>query len=289
MPKPPRIDPWDKVKFITNYFLTGCEPPQELVVDLSEEPKKDVLLLILSPDLFDISQAIVEPKKGRRRKPARHGRKRRRKIGIPDTSELIGQKARGFINPNNAFNFSATRLVFPLWNIWEGATFTAALLEGIVDIHYETLWGIMQVNNEECRDMPRLVRRKDEPQFAGGVGPIPLPIAAPITEFSLGFASTQWTCRCPTADFTVAVTMDVKNNSSADTVRMSAALSGSAGQGITQGSIHSIGPKGSATLRVAASFDQNTTCEWGLGTRTGFLSVESCDVLAYAKTDFPWE
>lgn len=287
MPRPPSFDGLDEFKFIVNYFLAGCEPPFDLVVDFSQEPLKDLLCLILLPDTEDIAQSIFEPKKGRKRKSGRHGRKRKWRTGIPDTSDLIGQKVRGVVNPDDIFNFSPIRKAFRFWNLMEGVNYSAALLDGITDVGYETLWGICEFSRTHCYEFPRMSRSKETPQFAGGVGPIPLPISAPIIDFSNGFTSANSVCRCPTQPYSVAVNMTMRNNSETDDQEMTAAL-GVVGGGLKAESYRAtIGPMSEVTLSVSADFEPHQTAEWGLGSRSGFVSVTECNVLAYGQSDFP--
>lgn len=287
MPRPPKHDGADELKFVTNYFLAGCSPPFQLVVDFSNEPNKDLLLLILAPDLDDIAQTILDPRKGRKRKPARHGKKRTKGPGIPDTSELIGAKARGVINPHNALNFKPLRRLFAIWNVYEGINFTAALIDGITDVGYETLWGILDVQTTHCYEFGRLARHSDVDQFSGGVGPVPQPVSAEIVDFSSQFVSTNWTCRCLTGPYSVSVSMELYNPSSTETVEMTVALARVGGGKLEQSYRASISPGGSASLNCSQDFDAGETCEWGLGSRNGFVRVTECSVLGYAQQNFP--
>lgn len=287
MPRPPRHDGLDELKFVTNYFLQGCVPPMQLVVDFSQEPGTDLLCLILAPDLEDIAQEILDPKKGRKRKPGRHGRKRNRKVGIPDTSELIGQKARGVINPGNVLAGTPLRRIFPILNAYEGINFTAAVLDGITDVGYETLWGILDVQSTHCYEFARLARHNSNEQFSGGVGPIPEPVNCDVVDFGANFLSSDYTATCVGSDWQLSFAMEVENPSEVAIVEMSACIQRLGGGKRIESYKATIPPKGSASLNVAQSFDAGETGVWGLGSRVGFVNVKKASVLAWGKAGYP--
>jgi hypothetical protein len=211
---PNKFDPnaYTGLKFITNYFLAGCTPPQWLVVDLSSEPQKDLAMLLLVPDLEDIVQDIFDPSNGRGRDSRRHGRKRRRGRFTLDTSTLIARPIRAQANPHNVARFTPLRFLFPIWNIYEGLNFTVAIVDGLSDVYFEHLWGIISVDQSSCSDLARLQREDPIGNSMGGLSP-------PIDGCSLGnlvtsngFTSDRFTCTLE-QDFHVAFQAQVTSTS----------------------------------------------------------------------------
>jgi len=94
MPRVPEFGGFTDLRFITNYYLTGCSAPFELVLELSKEPTGDLLLLFIGFDEEEWFQEIFQPGRGRRRTPSRKGRKRRRGFGIPDWNAYLANKVR---------------------------------------------------------------------------------------------------------------------------------------------------------------------------------------------------
>lgn len=288
MPRPPGYDPLNELKFITNYLLAGCEPPYDLFVEFSQAPAKDLAMLILLPDLVDLGQAVFEPSKGRRRRPARHGRKRPHIPGIPDTSDILGQKVRGWVNPHDALNFGATRAAFRIWNAYEGVAFSAAILDGLVDIGYETLWGVLSVDPDHCTNFPRLSRQRNTGFLVGGAGPPIWPVPLDILDFATGFfgANTGAVQFEGTASVTLSLTL--MNAGTLDNVRGQAAL-GVIGGGVRAESREVyLGPGEIADVEVNAEFDAGENFEWGVSSRTNNPVVIRGSVLAYVKQAFPW-
>lgn len=288
MPRPPDIDDFGKLNFIANYFLHGCTPPMFLFLQCANEPIHDLSMLLLFPDFVDIGQAIFDPKGGRRRKPGRHGRKSGRGPGFPDTSDMVGQKARGILNPHNALNFGPVNKVFRIVNVLERVAFTAAILEGVTDIGYEGLLGVLTVDPNHCKEFSRLVRRAGSSGQQGGAGQPINPINLPIVDAAVGFGSWMTGCNLLYSSFVIHLRVVITPENFGAPITVEAAL-GVIGQGIREHSSRRTIQAGDvATLECSATFVPGENCEWGIGYRIGFYRIIEAEIVAFAKADIPW-
>lgn len=146
----PHIDGIDKFNFVVNYFMQGCTPPFWLFIETAQEPAFDLLLLLLEPDMQDIVQAMFEPGGSRKRRSGRHGRKSGRKIGFPDTSDIVGAQIRARVNPHDALRFGPVKFLFKMNNVYEGVAFSAAVLDGVIDVGFEGILGVMTLRPDLC-------------------------------------------------------------------------------------------------------------------------------------------
>jgi hypothetical protein len=288
MPRPANPDEFAQINFITNYYLLGCSPPTAAFFEFAREPTEDLAFLLFAPDLFDIGQEILDPSKGRRRKPARHGRKRPRFPGLPDTSAMIGGRLNRAANIGAAIRLTPLRWILPLWNIYEGVTFTVAVLEGVTDIFFTGILGVVTIDNNNCKDLDLLRRSRDTIQVIGGRGPPVLPINLPILDKNKGFMQTQSICRHTTKPYEVMFQARMKNRFGDPDYGMALAL-----HNLTTGEIHESRYKevpgtNIIDFDVSAQFGPNEVCSWGVGTRLGFFEVIEANVIAYSLADFPW-
>lgn len=187
MPTPPSIDGLEDIHFITNYFLMGCSPPSYLVVDFSQAPLTDVALLFVSFDYQDIAQAWLNPSGQRNRRSGRHGRKRLPFGGqFPDINDMVGTKLH-CQDLVRGIRMTPLRYIFPILNIYEGISFFAAVADGITDVGFDTLWGVLRVDPNHCRQFKRLSKATDGSVLVGGAGQHFRPFAMNVTEFNNGF------------------------------------------------------------------------------------------------------
>lgn len=288
MPKPPNPTFFDKVNFITNYALLGCTPPFFLFIECAQEPAQDLLLLLIAPDLEDIGQAIFEPKKGRRRNPGRHGRKKGRGLKFPDTSEMIGQRVRGIINPGDVIRLSPLRYLFPLLNIYEGINFFAAVMEGVTDVFFEGILGVISIDRNNCKDLGRFVREIGEPLLAGGAGAPFFPVEHRIPIAERDFPNSQIIAFNRNKDSTVHLAMTLRPTSPVAGAEVCLALATTDGRIRYQSRTHRFAGTESVTLDVTGDFRKGETFSWGLGPRNGFFLCTSGRVFGYTLAELPW-
>lgn len=272
MPRPPKTDAFDDIRFITNYFLAGCTPPATLVIDLSAEPEKELLLLLLSADLFDIVQTVFSPVGGRKRRPGRHGRKSGRgKINF-DANDLVGERIRADINPHNALNFKGTRIAFRLLNAYEGVAFTAALVEGVSDIGFEHLWGILAVNPNYCREIARF---QVDREFRQVFGPLQQPIGEanlPDVQVNSGFLLNPFGCNNVNTKYLVNLSGTLEGRQEVPTFIGRMGLRDQLTGAITWGSKVELAEGQTAHLQVSETFDVNHPMTWGVQADQGFAN-----------------
>lgn len=288
MPRPPDLDALGKLNFVTNYFLAGCTPPVFLFCEFAQEPAKDMLMMFLLPDLTDIGQAIFDPQHGRRRKPGRHGRKKRRIGGFPDPSDLIGQRARGVVNPHNALKFGPVNWAFRIWNRFEAVAFTCAIIEGLADTAFQGILGVLETDPYMCTEFARLVRSDTVPELAGGAGPPVWPIRVSKLEHASGFFTTEYTCQAFDGPYTVHFTCTLRYDGFDGVARTSVALATVGGGGRVTSQVANLAHGETITLTVSKSFEAGQRCEWGIGTRFLFVTCLSREVVAFAEKGIPW-
>ena len=184
------------MNFILNYIRAGCDLSAFLVIDVNSEAQKDLFLLLLVPDLEDLVQEIFDPRNGRKRSKERHGRKRPRGPGFPDISTLMGRAAVGEVDIIKGARLSPLRYVFPIWNLYEGISFTAALVQGIEGVTYERLLAILEVNPNQCQEVPRLWRIASTPITSGGAGCVPCSLPMGTLKAASGFAESGFNASC---------------------------------------------------------------------------------------------
>lgn len=201
MAKVPRFDNGPEIKFITNYFVQGCVPPYNLFVEFSEEPTKDLWVLMLGIDPIDIGKDWLRPKRGRPRTPKRHGRKRPWRNIELDPNAYVGNKLRAKAPYYPGLDLPGARALFKLGDALDRLNFTAAVVEGLQDVGFETLWGILSAHPEHCPNMAFLNRHETGPKAWPGVVGSSTPIGVATLDsaqhFGTGSADVYTTFYAP--------------------------------------------------------------------------------------------
>ena len=180
MPRPPSVDSWPEMKFIARYFLQGCAVPYSLIAEFSKEPAGDLFLLLFSFDLEDIVKDWLRPGGGRARDPGRHGKKNRRKGFSFDPNHYVGARARAKAGPYPGIKLPGARAIFAIDDVAQGVAITAAIVEGLTDIGFETLWGILSFNPNQCPGLPYVMRSQTGQGSMPGVAPNTAPLVANV-------------------------------------------------------------------------------------------------------------
>lgn len=176
-----------------------------LLVEFAKEPAGELALLFILPDASDIAQAIFDPRQGRRRKPARRGRKRPKPRGLPDPSDIIGNKISASADPYGGLKVGPQKYFFPILNVYEGLTFGLAIVEGLTDIGFEAFLGALTVDASQCKQIARCMRTYGQGGFdiVGNATESLLPI--PVVQQQIGMASTWGSMSYTGHDFEVTV------------------------------------------------------------------------------------
>lgn len=288
MPRPPNPNSFTQINFIVNYALLGCTPPFWLFVESAKEPAQDLLLLLILPDPVDIGQAIFEPGKGRRRNPARHGRKKGRGVRFPDTSDMIGKRARAILNPGDAIKYSPVRRLFPIVNAIEGLNFGVAVIEGLSQVGFDGLLGSFKLDPSSCDDLEIVQREAEFQQAQGGAGP---PIdAIPLVKLvkNVGFIQSFLSVTNTDRPFTANISVTLRPNTWTPQDKVSVALGPNVFDIRAQSSVVTFNGQETKTIDVSADFEAGETCVWGLGERFGFFQILEARFLAFANDGFPW-
>lgn len=281
MPEAPDFHYVPQHAYIVNYFLMGCEPPQYLYFELSKEPATDLALLFLLPDAQDIGQEIIQPRHGKNKRAERHGRKRAKSRGIPDISAIIGNVLRGKLNPGNKFNIAPLRVLFRVWNVYEGVNFAFAVIDGLTDIAFANFWGMSRVYQNHCTHWPRISKSMSAPFTVGGAGPPMTSFAVSVVEFNDGFDDEPFGTNTNLGAYTITLHAVVKAISIGTENHCRLALGFNNHEIIAVSDQKTIPYGDVAHFELTASVEANQFVGWGLSDRDGVFEVLSCDVLAF--------
>ena len=169
MPRKSGINIFDQINFITNFIVAGCGPKRDLIIELQTEAAKDLLLILLGLDMQDVVQGFFDPRRGRNTKPGRHGRKRPSRFKFPDISDEVGKRVSIPEIGENFRKLPGGRYVLPGINAVEFVAIFAVVTEGIGDIVFDNVMGVLQLNPDYCTEFARFQRSVE------GGGPIIVP------------------------------------------------------------------------------------------------------------------
>jgi hypothetical protein len=285
---PNQHDPsiWTSAKFITNYWIAGCDLQPWLIIDVNSEPQKDLVLLFIEPDLFDITQEVFDPKGGRNARPNRRGRKGRGKRGTLDPNTLIGRAIRGVVNPYNALKASPFRWFFPLLNLYEGVTFTAAVIDGLGDVGFEHLWGIIEAGPNDCLEIPILNRTEPNGAIIGGLNPPIAGVGLNTQIINTGFESFRFECRTD-QDYWVEFQGYAKTQFGSD-VKGELVLGTDVNTITATSGNFDLNPDQYQFISVSGYFEKDTYCVWGWHQNSnGFVRLNDCSMIAFGLDGLP--
>lgn len=283
MPRPPEHENFFGLRFITNVMFAGCSIPYDIIVEFSEEPSLDLLLLIAGLDTFDIVQGMFEPIKGRRRKPGRHGRKRPRFRGIPDVNEAIGRRLVPEEIGRALNKLSPYRIAFRMFNAYEGVNFAAAVAELSTNAAVAGIWGAFYMRHDTCQNLPRLSRGNPGPLTVGGVGPDWHPVNCYQRDFNNGFFDGNFNTSTGASNYGIGFRVTAFNTSSTDTKTITLRLSDPIGPTYAQSSTIEVPPRGLRDLNVSTTVPAGRQCAWLIRVEGGFVQLQDVNVLAYGE------
>lgn len=284
MPKPPQQEDFFELKFVTNYLLAGCFPPYDLIVECSEEPKHDLLLLLLGLDAGDIAQAMFEPKHQRSRKPDRHGRKRRRRIRFPDVNDMTGEMMRVHDVADAAAQFPGARFAFRALNFYESFTFPAALAGGLGDLGFETLWGVLNADHDECLDFDRIDRQIIGESLPGFPGPTYYPIALGQLNLNHGFYNSEFGTSHGSTGWGLSFSARVSNDHPAVDVGGALAITSNWRGEVAASQTVTLSPGGSSTLSCSCTGLPGESLSWTWKATTGSVRMANARATAYGES-----
>lgn len=189
--RPPVIDSLDKVRFILFYAFSTCEAPFQLYVEFAAKPTYDFLLAIGSFDLKDFVQEMFRPRGVAGHKQSRHGRhKKPPPLGVPDVSEELGSRvALRNIGDFNAYG-KGTRMFFHILGEVDRVAWNLFLFEGVTDIGFEAVHGVLQSDNRFCPQLGRFLGENPF-QLFGGAGPLWKAIGYSEKKYAVGCTSSN--------------------------------------------------------------------------------------------------
>lgn len=288
MPRPPSYDGLAEIKFITNYSLMGCAPDLMLLVEFSQAPAADLALLFLELDWFDIAQGVFQPKGNRGRRPGRHGRKKRTGGGFPDPNEFVARGVRAHVNPYDALDFGPVRKAWALFDIYERFNFTMAAIDGVIDVGYETLWGIMEADKDFCPDFPAMSRQDYGGTPSGFNTNVTYQVYFPVKHFQHKISNnTAGTFNCPTHELDIAASMNVQNNNQGTTEGAFIGLHQSGAGWLDYRELGDL-PEGSdVAVHLAGVSNVGASIQVLFGCKRGFVYVDRPRILMSANTLWP--
>lgn len=285
MVRPPAIDDLQKVNFITNYFMQGCVPPFWLFIECAQEPAREMLCLLLGLDMQDIVQAMFEPKGQRHRRQGRHGRKRKGKFGFPDISDMVGEKIRSHVNPHNALDFGPFRKLFKVVNVYEGWAFSTAVVEGMTDVGFEGILGVISADPDSCPNFGFFWSKVDGDEILLAIqqpwAPLNLVIDVQMQNFNktTGFKVTN-----VHSDFTVAFACEVSGMFGERADAVSIALMNQDGVILAEDGPWDLAPGEVRPMRLNAEYNKDDLCVWVGRCEYGNVLVENCEAFGFQGT-----
>lgn len=283
MPYPPPQDDVFKFRFITNYLLAGCFPPFDLIVEFTEKPRLDLLRLFFVPDATDIAQAMFDPRHGRHRKPARHGRKRPKFKGIPDISDMIGERMRVDEVAEAIGDLPGTRMAFRFINAVEGFQIAAAVVEIAEDMAFDPILGTILTKHDHCLEFDRISRRNDGPIVAGFPGPDLYPIPLTILETNHGFFNNPWITSHDGSNWGIGFSASMKYEGSLGHAAGSLALSSNIRGVIAESQVVTLGYQDQTHLSVTAKCHPGEDISWVWKPVYESLTITEAQVIAYGE------
>lgn len=288
MPKPPGFGGFTELRFITNYYLLGCSPPFDLVIETSKEPGLDLLLLFVGFDPEEWFQTLFEPGRGRNRQPSRKGRKRKPTPGIPDWNAYLAGRARQALPGFDGIQLPGSRWLFRLWGAADFVNFTAAVLEGVTEVAFAHLWGVFKVDPQNCAPLGRFGRQEPSGQTVGGIGPPVWPVALNIDVFSQNFGAVgNFGCTPVFGDAVVAFSAGMVNDTT-QPVAGRLALYTPSFEIIEESGRFEIEPGGIAFGSISADIPKNQNVAWGWKAEFGSVRMIEPAATGFLTSAVPW-
>jgi hypothetical protein len=283
MPRPPSPRFFDKVSFVTNFMLAGCGPERDLIFELNTDAALELALMFVTFDMGDIVQSFFDPKNGRARKPARHGKKRNRIPGLPDINEEIGRKLHPGAVGEAIEKLPGQRYVMRLANVVDRVLIQAYVLELGSDIIFDNLLGLLTLNPEYCEEFPRFRRHASGRVPAGGIFGITninMDIPDVVTE---GFTAGRFGATCWDSSWGCSVNCIVNSDDPVDEVSGWLCLIDSGENIIAQTGLLTLGYGESKPLSLSATLEAGQYAAWVWKTNFGFVNLFGANVVGFGK------
>lgn len=187
MPKPPDLPDFDKLNFITAYMSNMCVPPFFVFCEFAKEPAQDLLLVLFGIDMQDIVKEWLRPERGRYREPKRHGRKRPKQYPSLDINEYIASNPRAAAVEYPGLKLPGAKAIFYVGDQWDKVAITGAVLEGVTDIGFQGLLGVIRTDPSNCPTLPICQRHRTTNVDIPGIIPPDQVISFPILDASQFF------------------------------------------------------------------------------------------------------
>ena len=202
MPRPPDIPDLAKVNFITAYMFQLCVPDFYAMVEFAKKPAGKLAMIVIGLDAEDMVKEWLRPGRGRQRKPARHGRKWPRIKFSWDLNDMVATQPRAMADSYPGIQLPGTRALFYLGDQFDRVAITAAVVEGVTDVGFQSLLGVIQSNPNNCPTLPYINRFAEFPVTIVGIEPWDTPVEADTLEganlFTIG---TPFRYRCDVSDW----------------------------------------------------------------------------------------
>jgi hypothetical protein len=157
--RPPTPGWFGQVNFIVGWFMQSCDVPLTVYVQFAAEPTVEVALMLVTLDPADLVKEWARPKGLR---TARHGRKGKRGtkdvFTLLDVDELVAHNIAGHEEFRGRPFGSATFWAFEITDVIDRVSWTFACVDGITEIGYKTLIGIIQADKNNCPQLGRMFR-----------------------------------------------------------------------------------------------------------------------------------
>lgn len=219
MPQPP--DWLSLVKFVTKYYISGCERPWSMYAEAATDTSKDIAMAFLSLSVTDIVKEFFRPKGLRSKRHGRKGSKSRGVTGgIPDPNEMVAKSVRADLGLEPPKYRLGNAVFYVVDDVFDRVTWTVALFEMASDLIYSTLLGVLEADNSFCPQIARLGRRCGF-GVEGGPGPEWEPLNMLQEKFKVGIISDNgFTCRVPEGQFVATLGVKMRRSSGSGGLRI---------------------------------------------------------------------
>lgn len=289
MPRPPDLDFFQEINFVTNMVLLGCQPPFALFVQFAKEPAGELLVGLFGFTAQDFAQALFDPRSGRRRKSARHGRKRRKGGGIPDVHDVLARKIKGDQPLVPAKPLSPTSMAFTGLNLFELGAITAFFLDKVEDVAFEGLYGAFALDGSICHDVPRMAR--SEATWSNyGAGPAGYqPMSISDLDFAVGIPNSNQTAICHTHELNVFLAGDFRTSYLFNTARGGIAITDTFGNVLGESPSVDLPPGEEHFLSCSATVPLGTQFDWSWRKEAWSVQGRNMAILAFPTQIAVWD
>ncbi|MGL5733670.1 MAG: hypothetical protein ACRCYS_02295 [Beijerinckiaceae bacterium] len=148
-----------KVRFLANYYLSGCSAPWGAYAEKAQPQALETVMILTTLSAADIVKEFFRPQGLRSARHGRKGRKSRGSVGgIPDPNEMFARTLRGDLDFNGIKYNLPTAVFYVVDDVIDRIFYTVLIVELATDIAYEAVLGLLEVDKTFCPSIGRMWR-----------------------------------------------------------------------------------------------------------------------------------